>query len=74
MRGLFHVIGSGVHATLASNLNLTGVFISEGTMTLGANLTVNRDPNIMSNPPLGYTAGTGDIEAVMGSWQWDAAP
>ncbi len=74
MRGMFHVIGSGVHTTLADDLDLSGVLVTEGTVTLGANLVATVDPNIFSNPPLGYSAGNGDIAPVMGTWQWDAAP
>jgi hypothetical protein len=72
--GLFHVIGSGVHATLSSNQNINGVFISEGTASLSSNLDVTVDPNIFSNPPTGYTASSGDVQAVMGSWRWDIVP
>lgn len=74
MRGLFHVIGSGVHSTLASNLELEGVFVTEGTMTLGANLTVTRNAALYDSPPLGYDQQTGEMSAVAGSWIWDAAP
>ncbi|MDA1017122.1 MAG: hypothetical protein O3A00_22015 [Planctomycetota bacterium] len=74
MRGLFHIIGSGVNTTLASNLTIEGVFITEGALTLGANLTINVNPAIFSNPPLGYSAATGDMSAIAGTWLWDAAP
>lgn len=74
MRGLYHVIGSGVHTTLSVDLDLTGVLVTEGTVTLGANIAVTVNPSIYSNPPLGYSATTGDIEPVMGTWQWDATP
>jgi hypothetical protein len=77
MRGLFHVIGSGVHSTLASNLVIEGVFITEGSMTLGANLSVTVAPNLYSNPPVGYTAGGGtpgpDLIVLPGTWLSEAA-
>lgn len=73
-RGLYHVIGANVHTYLSSNLNIQGVVITEGTMALGANLDVTLDPSLYSNPPLGYTAATGDVESVSGSWLWEAAP
>jgi hypothetical protein len=78
MRGLFHVIGANVHTILASNLTIEGVFITEGTTTLGANLTVTVDPNIAANPPVGYTAGGRapgpDLTVIPGSWLWAPAP
>ncbi|MCM2374805.1 hypothetical protein [Aporhodopirellula aestuarii] len=74
MRGLFHVIGSNVHTILASNLELHGVVVTEGTCTLGANLTVTLNPNIYSDPPLGYDELRGDVAVVPGTWNWDAAP
>ena len=71
-RGLFHVIGSGVHSTLSSNQKITGVFISEGTMTLGANLDVTAVPTIFSNPPPEYMGG--GLEVVPGTWRSEDAP
>lgn len=78
MRGLFHIIGSGVTTILASNLTLDGVVVSEGSVTLGANLTVNTDANIFATPPLGYDGGTGapgpDLTVLPGTWLWEASP
>ncbi len=74
MRGLFHIIGSNVNTVLASNLILQGVVVTEGTLTLGANLDVTMNPSIFSNPPLGYGTQVRDMAAVSGSWVWDSAP
>lgn len=74
MRGLFHVIGSGSRTTLASNLELEGVVVTEGELTLGANLHVILDPTLYYDPPLGYTAVTGNIQPVDGSWTPAPAP
>lgn len=79
MRGLFHIIGSGVTTILASNLNLDGVVVTEGSVTLGANLTMNVDTNIFATPPLGYEGGAGgtpgpDLTVLPGTWLWEAAP
>jgi hypothetical protein len=43
-------------------------------VTLGSNVTVTLDPNIFSTPPLGYSAVTGNIEPVAGSWKRESAP
>jgi hypothetical protein len=72
-RGLYHVIGPRVHSVLSSNFRLTGTWISEGTVNLGA-VTATVDANLFSSPPLGYTLAPADLQVVSGSWWWDAAP
>ena len=74
MRGLFHIIGSGMDTILASNLIIEGVVVTEGTLRLGANLTVTLDPNIFADPPLGYTSVTGNVTPVPDTWVPAAAP
>lgn len=73
-RGVYHVIGGNVHTLLSTNLNVEGVVISEGTVSLGANLNVTVEPNIFLNPPDGYVGPSIDMEVVQGTWTWDTGP
>lgn len=74
LKGLFHIIGSSTNTILGSNVNVNGVVVTEGTVTLGANLEVTMDPSLFSNPPVGYTGPSGTPLPVTGTWRWDAAP
>ncbi len=65
-RGLFHVTSANVHTLLGVDLNLQGVFISEGTVSL-YQMDATVDTNLFANPPPGYVGPT-MISPVSGSW------
>jgi len=72
--GVYHIIGSGIRTTLSSNITIQGVLITEGPVTLGANVDVTLDPNIFTNPPEGYAGSSTELQAIISSWRRENAP
>ena len=76
--GLIHVIGvPGSEVMIGNRVKHTGTILIEGAATAGAwpyVPTLDHNPALQSNPPLGYGSENKGMRAVVGTWVWDAAP
>jgi hypothetical protein len=80
LRGLFHVAGKGSEAIVGANLRMSGVLLTDGTISVGdplLKLTVNAtfaaDPRLVADPPAGYTSGE-QMVPVEGTWERRPSP
>ncbi len=72
--GLVHVIGN---LTLVNTGLSKGVLVVDGTVKIGGALTkLTHDPELMFNPPLGYTDDPNSTAMIIrgGSWSRQPAP
>jgi hypothetical protein len=72
LNGFIHIIGASVSTTL-SQITLGKTIFSEGPITLTSNVTINVDPALFSNPPMGYTT-TSQVYPTPGTWRWEVLP
>ncbi len=70
IRGLVHVTGD---LTFFETPKIKGVVICENRVTDEGSCQLEHDPALVSNPPMGYTAG-GLVVPVRGTWRWDTLP
>ncbi len=77
-KGLIHIMGvSGSEVEIGNRVRHTGTILIDGAAQAGSwpyLPVLNRDPSLVSHPPLGYASEDIGISAVVGTWLWDAAP
>lgn len=69
LRGLFHVMG-GTPAILENETKLIGCWINDGPVTIKNPTFLIAEPNLLVNPPAGYTRYDTSLTAVPGSFRW----
>lgn len=71
LRGLFHIVG-GARTTFEDSPRLIGTWICDGSiLVISGSLQMVADPDLVANPPNGYTLMDPTITVVPGSFRWD---
>jgi len=71
IRGLVHVIGS---ASLLDQGLYRGVILVDGGTDVAGTQTVTLDPNLMDDPPLGYTGDPNSTQMIVKKGTWTRRP
>ncbi|HYE03079.1 MAG TPA: polymer-forming cytoskeletal protein [Phycisphaerales bacterium] len=74
LHGLYHIIGPSSTVRVTTEARFAGTLLAEGSVELINTASFSHEPGLLSVPPIGYTARTGTMVPVRGTWQWAAAP
>lgn len=73
VRGVVHIMGTGVSVTVTNDALIRGCLITEGSVSASGAATFIADPHLATSPPWGYFDPT-MLSRVPGTWRRDAAP